>query len=292
MVKASPALPAFLLAALLAGGPACATATAGPPAAPSAPARAGPATPEVTSLGAAASPKTVLWVGNSFFYYNNSMHHVVQSLAKDSDREHAKEYRATSATISGAGLSWHDVESYFRPGGVGSYSFAGDNEVVFNPSDKPFDVVIMQDCSQCPVHPRLKEVFHESARKDAQIVRRHGATPVFFMTWAYADRPDMTASLAEQYTLAGNATGALVVPAGLAFAKALARDPKVSLYQKDKRHPTPAGTYLAGCTAFAAIWGKSPVGAAFTFGLDPALARFLQEVAWETVREYFGKPAR
>jgi diadenosine tetraphosphatase ApaH/serine/threonine PP2A family protein phosphatase len=268
----------FLLAAALALAPSLRPAAAESP-------------PKVTSL-AGPSPKTVLWIGNSFFYYNNGIHHAVLGLAKAGDVEHAKQYRATSITISGSGLSWHDVESYFRPGAVASYSFVGDNEVVFNTLERPFDLVIMQDCSQCPVHPKLKDAFHEAVRKDARIVREHGATPVLFMTWAYADRPEMTGQLAEQYTVAGNANDALVVPAGLAFARALKKDPKLVLYAADKRHPSPEGTYLAACTTYAAVWGRSPVGNPFTGALDGQVARSLQEVAWEAVREFHGKAAR
>ncbi len=114
--------------------------------------------PKLADFGG-AWPSSFLWVGNSFFYYNNSMHHIVDGLTRAADPEHAKEYRSTSITISGSGLNWHDMESYFRPGGVGSYSFVGNNEVRFNRLDRPFDVVIMNDCSQCPIHPQLKSVF-------------------------------------------------------------------------------------------------------------------------------------
>jgi hypothetical protein len=147
----------------------------------------------------------------------------------------------------------------------------------------------MMDCSQCPIHPQLKSVFTEYARKDAEIVRSHGTKPIFFMTWAYADKPDMTARLAEAYTAAGNANNALVIPAGLAFARARERQPELGLYETDKRHPSLAGTYLAACTTLAALTGKSPVGNSYLAGLDAKTARFLQEVAWETVQNYYGK---
>jgi hypothetical protein len=68
----------------------------------------------------------------------------------------------------------------------------------------------------------------------------------------------------------------------------VAKRPSLELYQPDKRHPTLAGTYLAACTSFAAIQKKSPVGNSYVGGLDPELAAFLQGVAAETVREYFG----
>jgi hypothetical protein len=244
------------------------------------------AKPQRTDLGD-EPVASVLWVGNSFFYYNNSMHGHVTQLVKAGDSQ--RPARATSVTISGSGLDWHDMESYLRPNGIGKYSFVGDNEIVFNKRGRQFDTVIMMDCSQCPIHPRLKSVFHEYVKKDSEIVAKSGARPVLFMSWAYKDKPEMTAELAEQYTTAGNNNNALVVPAGLAFAKAISSRPELELYQSDKRHPSLAGTYLAACTTYAALFKKSPLGNTYTAGLDPAIATFLQSTAQETVQEYFAR---
>jgi len=229
----------------------------------------------------------ILWVGNSFFYYNNSMHGHYSELAKAA--EPGSKHRGTSVTISGSGLDWHDVASYLKPDGVGKYSFVPGNRIVFNKPGKQFDAVIMMDCSQCPIHPQLAQSFRDTVKKDAAIVAQYGARPVLFMSWAYKDKPEMTAQLAEQYTQAGNANDAFVIPAGLAFARAIAQRPSLELYQPDLRHPTLAGTYLAACTSFAAIEKKSPIGNKYTAGLDPELAAFLQKVADETVKEYFGR---
>ncbi len=231
-------------------------------------------------------PESAIFIGNSFFYYNNSLHNHVGRLVRAGSTT-PPTFRATSVTISGSGLDWHDVGSYFRPKGIGTYSFAAGNRVVFN--EKPerlFDVAIMMDCSQCPVHPQLKSVFAEYARRHADTVRRHGARPVLFMSWAYADKPEMTEPLAQAYTAAGKAVGAAVIPAGLAFARSVAQRPALNLYAPDKRHPSLAGSYLAACTTYAALFGRSPVGSKYTAGLDPATATFLQGVAWETVKAY------
>ena len=244
--------------------------------------------PAVTSLGP-DYPKTEMFIGNSFFYYNNGMPSEVSQLEKAADPEHRNDYRTTMVTIGGSGLEWHDVESYFRPNAIGRYEFDDHNVVVFQKSGKIYDAAVMMDCSQCPIHPQLKSVFTEYAKKDADIVRAHGAIPIFFMSWAYADKPEMTAELAEAYTVAGNANNALVIPAGLAFAKARQKQPELNLYQPDKRHPTLPGTYLAACTSFAALTGRSPVGNSYHAGLDEPTAKFLQETAWETVQEYYGK---
>jgi hypothetical protein len=244
--------------------------------------------PVVTSLGP-DFPKSEIFIGNSFFYYNNGLPSHVSLLERAADPDHKQDYRATMVTIGGSGFDWHDVESYFRPNAIGSYSFDDHNNVVFNKRDKLFDAAVMMDCSQCPIHPRLKTVFTEFAKKDSDIVRAHGARPVFFMSWAYADKPEMTAQLAEAYTIAGNANDALVIPAGLAFARALSGQPELNLYAADKRHPSLAGTYLAACTVFAALTGRSPVGNSYLAGIDEPTAHFLQTVAWQTVQDYYGK---
>ena len=134
--------------------------------------------PAKPALTVSTEVKNLLWVGNSFFYYNNSMHgHVGLLLGAAGVRG----TRATSATISGSGINWHDLEAHFKPGGVASYSFVGDNEVRFNTFDKPFDGVMMMDCSQCPVHPQLQKIFYEYAGKHSATARKYGAAPILFM---------------------------------------------------------------------------------------------------------------
>jgi hypothetical protein len=231
----------------------------------------------------AGAPESVLWIGNSFFYYNNSMHNHFGRLAASA----GVRARSTSATISGSGLDWHDVESLLRPDGLGRYSFVGNNEIRFNKPGRQYDTAIMMDCSQCPVHPQLQGAFHAAVKKDAQLLARAGVKPVLFMSWAYKDKPEMTAQLAEQYTLAANANDALVIPAGLAFARAIAKRADLELYAPDKRHPSLEGTYLAACTVYATLYRKSPVGLKYTAGLAPDVAALLQTAAWEAVEEYF-----
>ncbi|MFZ4652606.1 MAG: hypothetical protein ACOYLV_17990, partial [Rubrivivax sp.] len=231
----------------------------------------------------------MLWVGNSFFYYNNSMHgHVGQLLAAGGVRGN----RSVSATISGSGLNWHDMEAHFKPGGVSSYSFVGDNEVRFNTFDKPFDAVLMMDCSQCPIHPQLGPLFHEYAKKHSDTVRRRGAQPILFMSWAYSDKPEMTAPLAAEYEKAGRANNALVVPAGLAFAESVRKRPALSLIVADKRHPSLEGTYLAACTVLASVYKVNPVGNRYTAGLPADVAAHLQAVAWETAQAFHARQGR
>jgi hypothetical protein len=64
------------------------------------------------------------------------------------------------------------------------------------------------------------------------------AQPLFFVSWAYRDKPEMAAQLAEAYTKAGTDNNAVVIPAGLAFARSVDQKPDINLYIADKRPPT------------------------------------------------------
>ncbi len=241
--------------------------------------------PRVTSLGP-NPPQTYMWIGNSFFYFNNGIASYVTGLARG-EVGGGPAHRGTMLTIGGSGLDWHDVKSYFRPNAVGYYIFDENNKIVFNTAEKKYEGAILIDCSQCPIHPTLAPKFVKYAKKDIAIIRAHGAVPVLFMSWAYADHPEMTAKLAEAYTHEGNANNVLVIPAGLAFARVLKARPDLKLHVADNRHPTLAGTYLAAATAYAALYGRSPEENSYTAGLDPELARFLRAEAWATVKDYF-----
>jgi hypothetical protein len=241
------------------------------------------------SLPPVKEVKSMLWVGNSFFYYNNSMHgHVGQLLNAAGQRGH----RSSSATISGSGINWHDMEAHFKPNAVGSYSFVGDNEVKFNTFERPFDATLMMDCSQCPIHPKLQSIFYEYAKKHSDTLRKNGSEPILFMSWAYSDVPAMTEQLAAEYIKAGQQNNALVVPAGYAFANSVAKRPDVSLIIADKRHPTLAGTYLAACTVLASIYRVNPIGNKYSGGLSPEVVTHLQTVAWETSQAFHAKHGR
>ena len=246
--------------------------------------------PAITVL--ASIPKTVLLVGNSFMYYNNG----VGSYARKISQEMGMPISFTMATIGGAGLDWHLVKSYLRPNGLRSYSTTGDgsNKLNFHeyPDNRIFDAVILQDNSQGPIHPELSRLFAKYAEIHCRDIRETGAEPLIMMTWAYADRPEMTEQLANATIAVANENRAMVVPAGLAFARALRGSPDLKLTVTDKRHPTVAGTYLEACVIFSTLAKKSAVGAKCTgigeAQISPETAAYLQKVAWDTVREFFG----
>jgi len=229
----------------------------------------------------------MMFVGNSFFYYNNGISGFVSRLAGGSP-EHRK-LGGTMVTIGGSGFDWHDMESYFRPHAIGYYDFDSENRIIFNQRTKYYDAVLMMDCSQCPIHPQLAPIFTDYARRNAEIARAHGVEPMLFMSWAYQDHPEMTAPLADAYTRAGNDNHALVIPAGLAFARVQRDRPDIILYQPDRRHPTPAGSYLAAAVIYAAVTGLSPQENSYTADLGVETAGYLRQTAWQVTRAFYGR---
>jgi hypothetical protein len=146
---------------------------------------------------------------------------------------------------------------------------------------KKWDFVVLQEQSTRPLkNPKL---MHEYVRLFNDDVVAAGARTALYMTWARRESFDRQDELGDAYTSIGRELGAVVVPVGTAWKLALADDPALVLHDKDGSHPSPAGTYLAACVFYAALFGASPVGLATDVpgldGTDEALLRRLQEVA-------------
>jgi hypothetical protein len=144
-----------------------------------------------------------------------------------------------------------------------------------------WDVIVFQAHSLETFGDDQAAAFHEGMRKLVTIARDKGATPVLFMTWAYKSRPEMTSTLEREYRRAAAANDAVLVPVGTAFAAAIEQRPELVLRLGDDKHPTLAGSYLVACTFYAVLNKESPAGLAYTAGLAPDDAAFLQRIAAE-----------
>jgi len=236
--------------------------------------------PQMVQLGN-DSPTHILFVGNSYLYYNDSLHNHVRRMVEAADLHDASDMAYKSATIGGAALSDHAIDHLLVP----------ENLRV----SQPFDVVVMQGGSAAPLSPERRRDFAETAASYAARVRQAGGEPVLYMTHAYVPphrlyRPDMIDDIASLYIETGNNIDALVIPVGLAFSEAYRRRPGITLHKTfDGSHPDFPGTYLAAATVFASLYGESPVGNSYTYygEISPEDALFLQQVAEDTVRDFF-----
>ena len=78
-----------------------------------------------------------------------------------------------------------------------------------------WDAVVLQGHSLEAVDEKRRPGLEAAAEKYAGLIRGEGAEPVIFMTWAYRDRPEMTAILDSVYTALGERLGMTVAPVGL-----------------------------------------------------------------------------
>ena len=104
-------------------------------------------------------------------------------------------HRIRSITINSSSLSWHDLESYINNENIGSFNINSEN-ILKKHESSGYQMVIMQDCSQCPIHPELKNIFHQYVEKHTNFLKKRGIEASLMMTWAYKDKPEMTEKLA------------------------------------------------------------------------------------------------
>jgi hypothetical protein len=214
----------------------------------------------------------VLFVGNSLTH-ENSMPALVGELAADDE----------GATAIFA------VE--YTAGGWMLRDAAEDEGLAELLDDVRWDVVVLQEQSQMPSFSRAQRAVEMDpyARALDRRIRLSGARTMLFLTWAHRDGDPrnmpgdsfgaMQSRLFDGYAEIAAELSATIAPVGLAWAEAWRRRPGLELWADDGRHPSRAGSYLAACVFYAALTGRDPRMSGFTDGLEPADARFLQQVA-------------
>jgi hypothetical protein len=115
---------------------------------------------------------------------------------------------------------------------------------------------------------------------------------MLFMTWAYSDKPEMIGILADEYVRAGKEND---IPWCRQDSRSSARWRVVP----DSRCMLPTAVIrvspepiLLPALCWHRSYGIDPRGNRYTAGLDAADAAYLQQVAWDTVREFGRVPPR
>jgi hypothetical protein len=214
-------------------------------------------------------PHHVLILGNSFSFYNNGLHTFLRNLARERAAE-GERFVFRIITTSGGYLE--DASFGFEQALKRQY---------------PWDAVVFQGNSNEPIDAKKKKAFQDNARQLAAQAKAANVPALFFATWAYTGKPEMTEPLLEAYTAIANETDSMVSPVGTAFAASLNARPDIVLLREDKLHPTEAGSYLAACTLYASMMKRSPEGLRYDAGLGAETAAFLQKTAWETAKRFY-----
>lgn len=229
----------------------------------------------------------VLFIGNSYTIYND-LPWITRQLSLSSCEARALEVDAVA--MMGATLEEHWQDGFalrkLRQEG-------------------PWDYVVLQGQSMMPVTE--PEKLARYVRLFDEEVKQAGGRTVLLVTWAHLDHPQDQAVIDDVYYKVARELGAAVAPVGDAWRSAQAADPSLTLNIPDAdSHPNAAGSYLAACTLYSVIYGRSPQGLtrvmtdrgmlrhqfdppdarvkAEPFSLDESRAVLLQQAAWETVQ--------
>ncbi len=213
-------------------------------------------------------PQRVLFIGNSYTYYNGGIYSHVDNMIEESHPEF--DFIAEEITFGG-----YTLENHYN-----------NDETINSIRSGEWDLVILQEQSTRPVDN--PELMYQFARLLDFEITSYGGNTGFFMTWAREINPAMIDDLAAAYNYIGQELDAVVSPVGRAFQKAIEEDPLIDLYSGDGSHPSQEGTYLASCVFYSIIMNESPEGILYINNPEVSEIErdFLQEIAWETIEMY------
>ena len=223
----------------------------------------------------------VLFIGNSYTYYNN-LPEMISSIANE----------------FGDSI-FYDQST---PGGTSLYAHSQNQTTINKINQQNWDYVVLQDQSQRPsLSPSYVAAnVYPYADQLVNMIQTNYicSEPIFYMTWGrkYGDQTNcgnyppvctylgMQERLRESYLTMGYDNDASVSPVGIAFKNSIILDSTINLYTSDNSHPSIYGSYLAACTFYSTIFKKSSVGCNFKpSSISQSEALFLQQVASSTV---------
>ena len=230
----------------------------------------------------------VLFVGNSYTYYNNLPEIVAALAASQGVKMEVRMIARGGATLD---QIWEldEVHQVLREG--------------------KWDYVVLQEHSQLGTvyvdgvqQLNEPEAFWDSIRMYEFEIRRIRAKTVLYLTWARKRDSSQQAGLNYAYMTIAQELGLIVAPVGMAWAKVREMEPEMPLHLGDGSHPTVIGSYLSACVLADTLLGKRlaglparitghPISAtervdlsrtAVLANLPPERAELLQRVAGET----------
>jgi hypothetical protein len=227
------------------------------------------------------TPERVLYIGNSYLYYNDSLHNHVRRMLNEVYPNEIDTSNYKSVTISGSRSWHHNIDHPLNHKNLGA--------------KKPFQLVIFQGGSGETNTQSERRIFSNEVEKAVKKIKESGAEAALYMIHAYVNphedaNPQMIEDIKRMYIAAGKKNNVLVIPVGIAFENAYELNPNIKLHKSfDGSHPNMLGTYLASCVIFASITQKSPKGLQYSYynEVSNAEKNFLQDVAHKTVESFF-----
>ncbi len=204
---------------------------------------------------AADTAKRILFIGNSYTYYNN-----LPTMVKNMAASTGDALRASSYTVGGTSLEEH----FASTGTTGALQQGG------------WDYVVLQDHSQRPAlqESYVEEHVYPFATQLSDMAREYSpcAELFFYQTWGRENGdatncptiPEvctyegMDDRLALRYRQMADDNDATISPVGAVRRQIRLLHPEIDLYDADESHPTLAGTYVSAATFYTVLLRKNP----------------------------------
>ncbi len=192
--------------------------------------------------GRSSGDTNVLFVGNSYTYYN-SMPQIFKAMAENLYPEQSFEVKF----IGGGGAT---LKKHWEVG-----------QALAEIQTGKWDFVVLQEQSSLG-SKNLKNSkswgpFYNYSRKFAEVIKKHGGTTVFFMTWSRRDSRPQQRYLTTAYQTIARELESPLAPVGLVW-DSIREHEGIDLFLKDGSHPSVEGSFLAALTLYGTIFDTIP----------------------------------
>jgi len=230
------------------------------------------------------NPQRVLFVGSSIMYYAGALQTHTHRMAAADKPPLDLRPGFTSVHITTGALHHYPLEHYLKPASLDK--------------KEPFQVVVLGGNFRDGMTEAGRAKYRATVIEFDALIKKHGGRTALYWLPPHGQpggkmpAEELNRRLGEMAVSVANEIGAIVIPVGLAYQEAYRQRPGIKLQMGyDDYHPTVAGQYLASSVVYATVYERSPVGNPYDYfgALDKDTKEFVQKVADETVRKFFGR---
>ena len=236
----------------------------------------------IGTKGFAQEETSVLFIGNSFTFYN-----YMPGILKDIAASNGKAMYVDTAVTGGKDLKFH----------------SGRERTYAMIKSKKWDYIVLQGHSNEFAQPdgKVDTLTLPFAKKiiDSIRVLSPCSRVLFYMTWGYkngnpkwkaiAHYDSMQLRIERQYLRFADLFSAGVSPVGMVWKEVRDDHPSINLYDADRFHPILTGSYLSACTFYATIFGETPYKNKAKVAIEPFQREVIELAATKVVLNHLAR---